>query len=153
ALALVTACPSIDVIVSPAASPACAAAPPDSTLVISAPPLVSATPTPRNAVAPMWTVLDEVPASIWPAMLAAWLIGIAYPRPVPDCPAPNRPVLPAEPAVSIPMTWPEPSTSGPPESPATTSASVAISPDKRCDDPPLSSPATIDWSTAVIDPA
>src|SRR6266545_2626271 len=131
----VTACPSSEVIVSPAVSPARAAAPPGSTVVISAPLLSPATPTPRKAVAPTWTVLDEVPASIWLAMLVASSIGIAYPCPVPDCTPPNRPALPAdpalpaEPAVFIPMTCPELSTSGPPESPATT-----------------------DWSTAVTDP-
>ena len=45
-------------------------------------PLAAALPadmicTPRNAVAPMCTVAEEVPASIWSAIDSAWLIGIA----------------------------------------------------------------------------
>jgi hypothetical protein len=64
--------PSIDAIASPAARPAEAAGPPDTTPATSAPdpdavpnpkPAASSdsTWTPRNAVAPMWTVADALP--------------------------------------------------------------------------------------------
>src|SRR5216683_7348592 len=81
------ACPAREVIRSPWATPACAAAEPETTPATVAPlpaemppknpALEDATATPRNAVPPVCTAEDDVPASIWLAIEAASLIGMA----------------------------------------------------------------------------
>src|SRR5215472_17664033 len=75
-------------IASPADSPAFAAAVPARTPATATPLLAcpepvppapdpdESTSTPRKAVGPMWTVVDDLPASIWSARDIARLIGI-----------------------------------------------------------------------------
>ena len=76
--------------------------------------------TPRKAVAPMCTVDDGVPASIWSAIEDALVIGMANAW-VGVCAWPDCDGKPeageAEAAVFMPMTSPSLLTSGPPESP------------------------------------
>src|SRR5215469_934942 len=73
--------------------------------------------TPRNAVAPMCTVDEGVPASIWLAIEDALVIGIANAWVAacawPDCD--GEPEEEEEAAVFMPMTSPPVLTSGPPE--------------------------------------
>src|ERR1022692_856928 len=72
----VMAWPATEVIWSPAARPAWAAAEPDVTPTMVAPPLAEIS-TPRKAVVPVCDVDDDVPASIWLAIEDASLIGMA----------------------------------------------------------------------------
>src|SRR5215831_6352163 len=76
--------------------------------------------TPRNAVGPMCTVDDDVPASIWSAIEDALVIGMANAWDAAwawsDCDgAPEEEE--SEAAVFMPMTSPSVFTRGPPESP------------------------------------
>src|SRR5579872_4774748 len=107
--------PLTAVIVSPPVRPALAAGVPDTTSAIGKPvaelKLVPSL-TPRKALAPIWTVDDFCPFTIWVAIWVAALIGIAYPSVDADWNA-----SPLEAAVSMPITLPEESTSDPPESP------------------------------------
>src|SRR5437763_15874025 len=82
------------------------------------------------------------------AVARAWLIGTAKPWFSDDVSA--DPCEDA--AVSMPMTWPEALTNDPPESPGWMLALTSISPDSCSLVPPSSSPAVIDWLSAVIDP-
>lgn len=99
-----------ETITSPAARPARAAGNPAMTpatpaCVLNGLPgtLDSTSSTPRKPLAPTWTVAEEWPASIWPAMEAARLTGIAKPWVAPDWDW-NWNV--AEAAVSRPITRP-----------------------------------------------
>ncbi len=71
----------------------------------------------------MWIVDEPWPATISLPTATASLIGIAKPEPV----SPLK-LKPPEPAVSMPITWPLASTSGPPESPGWMPAFVWIRP-------------------------
>src|SRR5579875_4210222 len=160
--------PATEVMTSPAARPALAAGLPGVVPAIVTPEenwaLEPAILTPRKAVAPMCTVDEAWPASIWRAMDRAVLIGIEYPCVVPGWPepAPLSPKLfplnglpnwnPEEAAVSTPITSPWSFTSGPPESPGWMFAFVSISPVSCSDVPELSSDAVIDWLSAVTVP-
>ena len=94
-------------------------------------------------------------------MSSARVMGIAKPvegpEPV-DSESPNIDSPPAlspsvdDPAVSMPMTCPLESTSGPPESPAMTSASVSSRPVRRSPELPESSVAVMLWPVAVMLP-
>ena len=75
-----------------------------------------------NPEAPTLIVELLLPSMIWWAMLSARLIGIAKPVGF------WLPMLPVDAAVSMPMTLPLSSTSGPPESPSTMSALVCSMP-------------------------
>ena len=72
----------------------------------------------------MCTVAEACWFSICVAIAIAVLIGTAKPWVVPS----SSNELALEPAVSMPMTWPAPLTSGPPESPGWMSALVWIRP-------------------------
>src|ERR1035437_10562127 len=86
-----------------------------------------ATATPRKPVPPMCTVADELPASIWLAIDSAVLIGIekAVVGTEVVLEASWGPVWAAvEAAVSMPITGPAVSASGPPDAPGWMSALV-----------------------------
>src|SRR5262249_4377991 len=162
--------PSIEVIVSPAARPAFCAASPGRTLPTVTPeppdapapgpkPKKSPPPlpdeviaTPRKAVAPTCTVEEAWPETICSASLEASSIGIAYAAPVVGKDPKSNPGKPAAPAVIIPTTLPSRSTSGPPESPGWMFAFTWIRFESCSLEPPNSSVAVIDWSSAVTDP-
>ena len=99
----------------------------------------------------MWTVADALPAWICFAIVIAWLIGMANPSP-PDWPWLSWYWKPADAAVSMPITWPELFTSGPPESPDTMFASTSIRPVSVSEEPVASSLAVIDRLSAVTVP-
>src|SRR5581483_4314146 len=112
--------PSTSIRVSPATTPALPAGEPgitSATMTPSAapPPVVDGTGslmmTPSWPGTPRWTVALACPASIWAARAVARSIGTAKPT---ESPAEKRRV--AEAAVSMPTTWPDLLTSGPPES-------------------------------------
>ena len=73
----------------------------------------------------MCTVELACPAAIWLVIEIAWLIGIAKPAVASDWSG-AKPELLA--AVSMPMTWADELTSGPPESPSWIGALVWIMP-------------------------
>src|SRR4030088_3549567 len=97
----------------------------------------------------MWTVAEEVPASIWRAMETASLIGI-----VNACVAVDELSWtdPLDAAVSMPITWPEALVRGPPASPAWVAALVRMSPDSCSAVPDAASVAVIDWLRPVTVP-
>src|SRR4029077_9560116 len=93
-----TDCPLSEVTTSPSPSPAVAAGVPDAAPASATPdePCWSevAISRPRKAVAPMCTVDEAWPASIWAAMDSAALIGTAKPCVVLAWPELDDPVLP-----------------------------------------------------------
>ena len=109
----------------------------------------SQTWTPKNAVAPMWTVSEELPAMICCAIGRAWSIGMAKPstsRHRHWCSSAT------DPAVTMPTTLPSASTSAPPESPGWMAARL----DQTGE--PLLEPSRLvlrgdGWSSAVTVPA
>jgi len=110
---------------------------------------------PRNAVAPMCTVDDGVPASIWSAsedarvmgMANAWVAVWAWP----DCDGEPEPEEP-EAAVFMPRTSPSVLTSGPPESPGWMGALWPIIPVSCSASPAPASDAVIDWPSPLTRP-
>jgi hypothetical protein len=111
--------------------------------------------TPRNAVAPMCTVDDGVPASIWSAIEDALVTGMANAW-VAVCAWPDGDGEPeaeeSEAAVFMPMTSPSVLTSGPPESPGWMGALWPIMPVSRSASAAPSSDAVIDRPSPVIRP-
>ena len=93
------------------------------------------------------TVVEPWPASICLATAIAPLIGMANPLP-----APFWNWNPADPAVSIPITWPLSFTSGPPESPGWMSALVSMRPVRFSEVPSPWSLAVMDWPRATTLP-
>ena len=61
-------------------------------------------------------------------------------------------VVPELAAVSMPITWPDAVSSGPPESPATTSALVSIRPDRLSEASESSASVVMCWYVAVTVP-